>query len=243
MKKSLIEVVGGFDESLITHEDWDLLIRLAQKSDFFHLEKITAEFRIRNDKTNATTDKRADFLNTLRLIHKRYSHLVISPIILEAQKKIEQALTREVDIIHMASTLPVYERLHRYRLVKEFVKNKKTLVLSSGEGYGSFILSEEADSVIGIEDNEVDIESARSKYSKDNLTFLKGSLSKIPIAGENLFDVIVFLEGFEEVEAHSLLLSEVKRLIKGDGLFIVSVPNRKLLGQVKRVSQTRWTFF
>jgi glycosyltransferase involved in cell wall biosynthesis len=242
-RKNLIEAVGGFDENLSTHEDWDFLIRLAQKSDFYYLETITAEFRFRPDKTNMTTNKREDMLKTLRLIHKRYSHLVTSPVVLEAQKKIEQALVREVDIIHMDSTLPAYERLHRYRLVKEFVKSKKTLVLSSGEGLGSFILSEEADSVTGIEDNEENLELARSKYCKDNLTFLKGSPSEIPLAGENLFDVIVFLESFEEVENQALLISEVKRLIKNDGLFFVSVPSRKFQDQVNRVIKPEGLFF
>ena len=44
-----------------------------------------------------------------------------------------------------------YEHLHRYAFTSQYVKGKTVLDLASGEGYGSFLLSQNAESVTGIE--------------------------------------------------------------------------------------------
>jgi len=119
-----------------------------------------------------------------------------------------------------------YEHLHRYGFAKDFVKDKKVLDLASGEGYGSFILSETAESVIGIDIDDLCIRHASSKYLKDNLKFIKGSVTQIPIEENHTFDVIVCFEILEHIEGHEELMQEVKRLIKSDGVFIVSTPNK-----------------
>ena len=119
-----------------------------------------------------------------------------------------------------------YEHLHRYRFAKEFVKGKKVLDLSCGEGYGSLMLAEESCEVIGIDIDENTIRHASTKYVKKNLEFIIGSMSDIPIKDEKLFDVIVCFEAIEHIEDHDGLMKEVKRLLKADGVFIVSTPNK-----------------
>jgi protein-L-isoaspartate O-methyltransferase len=47
-----------------------------------------------------------------------------------------------------------YEHLHRYAFAAQFVKGKNVLDFASGEGYGSYMLSKEAESVICIEIGE-----------------------------------------------------------------------------------------
>src|SRR5205823_976171 len=61
-----------------------------------------------------------------------------------------------------------------------------------------------------------------------NLEFKIGSITEIPIKGEHLFDMVVCFEALEHVENHEKLLSEVKRLIVPDGLFLVSTPNKRV---------------
>jgi glycosyltransferase involved in cell wall biosynthesis len=86
--RSCIDDVGLFDETLGTHEDWDLWIRLSLKYGFHHIRAITAEYSFRNDKTNTTTRKCDDFLKTREILYKRYHHLVESkPQVLKAQEK------------------------------------------------------------------------------------------------------------------------------------------------------------
>ncbi|HUW44981.1 MAG TPA: glycosyltransferase [Dehalococcoidia bacterium] len=119
-----------------------------------------------------------------------------------------------------------YEHLHRYAFVAHFVKDKKVLDLACGEGYGTYILAREAKYVAGVEIDRATVEHARSRYIKDNLEFIEGSILAVPIEGEKKFDVVVCFEAIEHIAEHDKLLSEVKRLLKDDGLFIVSTPNK-----------------
>jgi glycosyltransferase involved in cell wall biosynthesis len=71
-KKKCIEKSGYFDEKISTHEDWDLLIRLAQHYNFFHVKQITSEYRVRDDNTNTTNSKLPKFLETYKYIYEKY---------------------------------------------------------------------------------------------------------------------------------------------------------------------------
>ncbi len=119
-----------------------------------------------------------------------------------------------------------YEHLHRYAYATQLVQNKRVLDLACGEGYGSYLLAKTAESVVGIDIDERAIKHARNKYIKQNLEFKVGSITEVPTAGEHLFEVAVCFEALEHIEDHHKLLSEVKRLLTPDGVFIVSTPNK-----------------
>ena len=119
-----------------------------------------------------------------------------------------------------------YEHLHRYYFAKRFVKHKEVLDLGCGEGYGCSILLQDANSVTGIDKDEETIHHAKKKYAQDNIEFLTGSITQIPIEGEAIFDVITCFEVLEHIEDQEKLLKEVKRLLKPSGIFIVSTPNK-----------------
>ena len=119
-----------------------------------------------------------------------------------------------------------YEHLHRYAYATQFVQNKRVLDLACGEGYGSYLLAKTAKSVLGIDIDNNSIKHARNKYIKQNLEFRVGSITEVPIGGESLFDVAVCFEALEHIEDHQKLLSEVKRLLTPEGVFIVSTPNK-----------------
>ena len=120
-----------------------------------------------------------------------------------------------------------YEHLHRYNFAKNFVKNKVVLDLGCGEGYGCLILSENATKVIGIDISQPSIQHAKKKYLTKNLEFLEGSIYKIPIEQEHSFDVITCFETIEHVEEQELVFDEIKRMLKPNGLLIISTPNTK----------------
>jgi len=119
-----------------------------------------------------------------------------------------------------------YEHLHRYAFAAHLVKCKKVLDIACGEGYGTYMLAREAEYVAGVEVDKATAQHARSRYIKDNLEFIEGSVLAVPIGGEKKFDVVVCFEAIEHIAEHDKLLSEVKRLLKDDGLFIVSTPNK-----------------
>ena len=119
-----------------------------------------------------------------------------------------------------------YEHVHRYAYATQFVQNKRVLDLACGEGYGSYLLAKTAKSVAGIDIDNNTIKHARNKYINQNLEFRVGSITEVPIGGESIFDVAVCFEALEHIEDHQKLLSEVKRLLTPEGVFIVSTPNK-----------------
>ena len=118
-----------------------------------------------------------------------------------------------------------YEHLHRYAFAARFAQGKRVLDLGSGEGYGSSILARTASSVLGVDIDCESIQHASAKYPKENLTFSVGSFAHVPSA-DHVFDLIVCFEAIEHIENQHELLSEVKRLLAPDGLFLVSTPNK-----------------
>ena len=121
-----------------------------------------------------------------------------------------------------------YEHLHRYAFASRFVQGKKVLDLASGEGYGTYILSEKAAYVVGVEIDSATVAHAESTYKKENIEFKTGSILDIPIKGEKIFDVVVCFEAMEHVKEHDILFLEIKRLLKDDGLLLVSTPNKEI---------------
>lgn len=91
-EKSCLDEVGLFDETLQTHEDWDLWIRLSRKYDFIHVKKVTAEYSYRNDLSNTSTRRLGDFFRTRQLIYKKFEAYARENInVLRAQQKALEA--------------------------------------------------------------------------------------------------------------------------------------------------------
>lgn len=118
------------------------------------------------------------------------------------------------------------EHLHRYGIAKDFVKDKIVLDIACGEGYGSYILSSEAKAVTGIDSSGTVIKNAAEKYKKPNLAFKEGYVENIP-AADRSFDIVVSFETIEHITDHGKMLQEIKRVLKEDGLVILSTPEKK----------------
>ncbi|MDJ0618990.1 MAG: methyltransferase domain-containing protein [Calothrix sp. MO_192.B10] len=119
-----------------------------------------------------------------------------------------------------------YEHLHRYALCLEFVTGKSVLDIASGEGYGSALLAKVAESVVGVDISSEAIEYATQEYSSlPNLQFLAGSCDSIPLP-DNSVDVVTSFETIEHHDKHEEMMLEIKRVLKPDGVLIISSPNR-----------------
>lgn len=71
-----LEYSGLYDESLSTHEDWDLWIRIGLNFEFAHIRQATCEFTWRTDGSTMTSSRRADMLRTLRIIYDKTKGIV-----------------------------------------------------------------------------------------------------------------------------------------------------------------------
>jgi SAM-dependent methyltransferase len=80
--------------------------------------------------------------------------------------------------------------------------------------------------VLGVDIDREVIRHASEKYQKNNLRFEVGTFDRVPNIEAASFDLIVCFEAIEHVREHDELLIEVKRLLRPNGLFIVSTPNK-----------------
>ncbi|NCR09499.1 class I SAM-dependent methyltransferase [Microcystis aeruginosa] len=118
-----------------------------------------------------------------------------------------------------------YEHLHRYMAIIDYVKDKSVIDIACGEGYGSSIMSAFAKNVSGIDISPECIANAQSKYQRENLTFLQGYCNQIPVNSRSV-DVVVSFETIEHHDQHEEMLAEIKRILKPEGILIMSSPNR-----------------
>lgn len=124
------------------------------------------------------------------------------------------------------------EHLHRYAIAATYTKDKVVLDVASGEGYGSNLLSKNASKVYGVDIDAQAVSLASEKYKKSNLEFKQGSAALIPIESGSI-DVVVSFETIEHHDKHDEMLSEIKRVLKPDGMLIISTPD-KLIYSDKR---------
>ena len=120
----------------------------------------------------------------------------------------------------------VHEHLHRYAVAKQYVADKDVLDIACGEGYGSNFLSQSAKTVVGVDISDLAVSHAQHKYSKANVTFKVGSCTAIPLLDASV-DVVVSFETLEHFTDHELFLREVKRILRPDGLLIISSPDKR----------------
>src|SRR6266581_2928842 len=114
----------------------------------------------------------------------------------------------------------VYQYVHRYIYISELLKGKRVLDIAAGDGSGSNILAGTAASVVGIVADTRIADRASERYKKPNLEFISGFVDNIP--ADYPFDAVVFFD----VDDYEAVLSGVKRFLKRDGLFIISVACR-----------------
>ena len=123
------------------------------------------------------------------------------------------------------------EHLHRYAIACEFIKDKIVLDIASGEGYGSNLLAKNAKQVIGVDISEEAIKHASVKYLKNNLTFKVGSVTDIPLPDKSI-DICVSFETLEHIYEQEEMIKEIHRVLKTDGILIISTPERSNYGDI-----------
>jgi O-antigen biosynthesis protein len=121
-----------------------------------------------------------------------------------------------------------FEHLHRYHSIIPFIKHKTVLDIACGEGYGTNLIGKYAHKVYGVDLDQSCIKWATEKYApaNNNLEFKTGSVDHIPVAN-NSIDVVVSFETIEHVNSdiQQLFMAEVKRVLKPNGILIISTPN------------------
>jgi len=127
------------------------------------------------------------------------------------------------------------EKNHRIRFSHEFTElysKKSNKILDIGCGTGSFLFRiQDKKKCVGIDLEEIALRIAK-KYCPTS-TFLKGSVLKLPFKNDE-FDVVTLWEVIEHIPKGTEMkaFSEIFRVLKKNGLLVLSTPNKNLLSNL-----------
>ena len=117
------------------------------------------------------------------------------------------------------------EHRARYHWAAQAVNGKDVLDAACGVGYGIEILAEAgAASVTGVNVDASAIKEAKSRFGKRAASLLEADLRELPLEDES-FDVVACFEAIEHIDNAPQALAELRRVLRSDGILILSSPN------------------
>ncbi len=137
--------------------------------------------------------------------------------------KLENDYERMVPEFHKG-TLTYAEHMTRYICAQTLVQGKTVLDIASGSGYGTQMLAKKAKKVFGVDVDETSVKYAKQCYDAPNIEYKVGDGEAIPLP-DNAVDVVVSFETIEHIKDYAKFIQEVKRVLKPDGLAVISTPN------------------
>ncbi len=145
----------------------------------------------------------------------------------ETEISLENRSARPLEQPVPASSEAAYDQLTRYGFARRYVGEKTVANIGWEEiGYGSRLLAETAEFVTGLSISPEAVEWASAAYSAPNVSYQRIDLPKLPHS-EGYFDVAVALGLVENLEHPEDLVKELKRVLKQDGVLVISIPDRQ----------------
>tara|TARA_B100001989_G_C24546733_1_gene471333 strand:- start:331 stop:1059 length:729 start_codon:yes stop_codon:yes gene_type:complete len=118
-------------------------------------------------------------------------------------------------------------RLINLDLLKNYAKNVDFTLVDAGCGSGAnlmdIILNYPKAKIIGIDNYKPDLENAKKRFL-DKIDFLYCDCLDMKIESESV-DIVLSNQVIEHIVRYEKYLSEIKRILKSNGLLILSTPN------------------
>lgn len=115
----------------------------------------------------------------------------------------------------------VQKHIARYNNVLNFCDKKRVCDLSCGVGYGTWLISQVATQVLGVDISSDAVDTAQGKYQTENNMFVCGDLETMDIP---ICDVIVSLETIEHLDDPEKFIKKCYDSLDNGGILIYSVP-------------------
>ena len=127
------------------------------------------------------------------------------------------------------NTIPIYliqSAIQKYLFAVKHLTGKKVLDIACGSGYGSKIMYEDKPflEVFGCDKDKSTIQFANEKYSK-YIKFVNCDVYSTNFK-DDYFDNVVSFETLEHLKDGYLFIKEIKRILKNNGILILSTTNR-----------------
>ena len=122
----------------------------------------------------------------------------------------------------------IVEELARLDFVRHHLLGQVVLDAGCGTGYATEFLAETgARWVLGVDISEEAITCATANHSRRNLAFAVMDCTTLALDDES-FDMVCSLELIEHLADPEQYLAEVCRVLRPDGLYFMSTPNRRI---------------
>ena len=136
-----------------------------------------------------------------------------------------------------------HEHHARYAFASGYCGGKAVVDCACGDGAGSAVFAGAgAASVRAFDASEETIAGARARAEGSNVHFAVAPAGRLPLQ-DACADVYVCLETIEHVEDDKALLSEAARVLKPDGIFLCSTPNRIVTNPGMSAGDKPWNRF
>jgi SAM-dependent methyltransferase len=115
-----------------------------------------------------------------------------------------------------------------YDYVTDLVRGREVLDFGCGSGYGTARIARDCKRIVGIDISTDAVDYARGKFQLDNLQFtaiLPVEQQPLPFADQS-FDVVLSFQVIEHVPDVGRYLSEIGRVLRPGGIFVVATPDR-----------------
>ena len=121
------------------------------------------------------------------------------------------------------------EHVARYEFAYPFVRDGFVgLDIACGSGYGTNMLTRDRNvKFYGVDICQETVKYARTKYANDKIEFIQKDATALDFTSQS-FDLIVSFETIEHItkEKGPEFLKRMRNMLKDDGTFIISCPNR-----------------
>lgn len=118
------------------------------------------------------------------------------------------------------------DHLARYAFATMLIDaDSEVLDIASGEGYGAAMLSGKASRVTGVDNSYDAVQHARAEYFSPNIRYIHGDATNLEL-DDAFFDYIVSFETIEHIKDPDKALSEMRRVLKPNGVLVISTPDR-----------------
>jgi ubiquinone/menaquinone biosynthesis C-methylase UbiE len=113
----------------------------------------------------------------------------------------------------------------RYVYASQFVEGRVVLDAACGTGYGADILAKAgAHKIFGVDIDYRSIRYAENRFGQENIEFIQGDVTNVPCLN-NSCDVVISFETIEHVADDQSVVAEFARVLKTNGILIISTPN------------------
>ena len=122
-----------------------------------------------------------------------------------------------------------HQHVTRYQWAASLAQGARMLDAACANAYGSVaLLNGGARLVVGLDIALEAVREGRSTHGRERLALLLGDGTRLPFR-DGAFDVFVSFETIEHVDDDHAYLAEARRVVRPDGIFLCSTPNRRLV--------------